>query len=49
MLLPLIVGTGLFGAGALFGNRNKRIAGQQYGNYQQGNVGRYDPTLRINF
>jgi len=46
-LLPIVVGTGLFGAGALFGkgNRNQRIAGQQYGNYQQGNVGRYDPTL----
>tara|TARA_R100001594_G_scaffold96076_1_gene130322 strand:+ start:83 stop:550 length:468 start_codon:yes stop_codon:yes gene_type:complete len=44
-LLPIIVGTGLFGAGAAFGNRNRRIAGQQYGNYQQQNVGGYNPTL----
>tara|TARA_R100001594_G_scaffold72745_1_gene107371 strand:- start:767 stop:1234 length:468 start_codon:yes stop_codon:yes gene_type:complete len=44
-LLPIIIGTGLFGAGAAFGNRNRRIAGQQYGNYQQQNVGGYNPTL----
>ena len=55
LALPIIVGTSLFGAGALFGgrNRNQRIAGQQYGNYYdpnivrgpQQNVGKYDPTL----
>ena len=46
MLLPLIIGAGGGIVGSqLWGNRNRRLAGDKYGNYQQGNVPMYNPSI----